>query len=137
MNITDLIRPLAARRRAASLSDAGHGASTSASERRTRGETLVETIALVDAIAGYGPPVIFVVGPWLLLALMLSAPFAVLLTLIAVMLLAAAVFGALIVAVLAPPYLLMRHLRSVRARRASSSDRAARLVPVRSTRVAA
>ena len=29
----------------------------------------------VGAIAGYGPPVIFLAGPWLLLALMLSGPF--------------------------------------------------------------
>ena len=113
MNTTELIRP--------------------PSERPTRGETVAETIPLVDAVAGYGPPVIFLVGPWLLLALMLSAPFAVLLTLIAVMLLAAAVLGALTAAVLAPAYLLTRHLRGVRARRASGSDRAAQLVPVRST----
>jgi hypothetical protein len=135
MNTTELIRPPAARRRAASLSDAGHNVSASASAYRTFGEMLVETIPLVGAIAGYGPPVIFLAGPWLLLALVLSAPFAVLLTLIAVMLLAAAVLGALTAAILAPPYLLMRHLGSVRARRAFSHDRAAHLVPVGSTRV--
>ena len=136
MNTTELIRPPAARRRAASLSDAGHGVSSSASEYPTFGEMLVETIPLVGAITGYGPPVIFLAGPWLLLALMLSAPFAVPVTLIAVMLLAAAVAGALTAAILAPPYLLMRHLSTVRARHASSSDRATQFVPARSTRVA-
>ena len=97
---------------------------------------LVETIPLVGAIAGYGPPVILLAGPWLLLALMLSGPFAFLLTLLAVMLVAAAVPVALTAAILAPPYLLIRRLRSVRARRAFSSDRATLLAPVRSTPVA-
>jgi hypothetical protein len=96
-------------------------------------EMLAETIPLIGAIAGYGPPVIFLAGPWLLLALMLSAPFAVLLTLVAVMLVAATV----LVALLAAPYLLIRHLRTYRARRAFSHDHAAALVPVGSTRVAA
>jgi hypothetical protein len=66
---------------------------------------------------------------------MLSAPFAVLLTLIAVMLVAATVLVALSAAILAAPYLLIRGLRG--ARRAFNSDRAAHLVPVGSTRVAA
>jgi len=100
-------------------------------------EMLAETIPLVGAIAGYGPPVIFLAGPWLLLALMLSAPFAVLLTLIAAMLVAATVLVALAAAIVAPPYLLVRRLRTHRARRAFSNDRAPRLVPIRSPRVAA
>jgi hypothetical protein len=137
MNTTELIRPPAALSRAMSPSGAGHNASTSVSEHRTFGEMLAETIPLVGVIAGYGPPVIFLAGPWLLLGLMLSAPFAVLLTLIAVMLLAATVLVALTAAILGAPYLLMRRLRGVRARRASRSDRAAQLVPVGSTRVAA
>jgi len=137
MNTTELIRPPAARRRAASLSGAGHNVSTSASEDPTFGAMLAETIPLIGAIAGYGPPVIFLAGPWLLLALMLSAPFAVLLTLIAAMLVAATVLVALTAATLVAPYLLIRGLRGYRARRAFSSDRVAHLVPVGSTRVAA
>jgi hypothetical protein len=48
----------------------------------TFGEMVAEVIPLIGVVAGYGPAVILVAGPWLLLALMLSAPFAVLLTLV-------------------------------------------------------
>jgi hypothetical protein len=109
-------------------------------ERPTFGGMIAELIPLVGAVAGYGPPVISLAGPWLLLALMLSAPFAVLLTLLAVMLVAATLLVALtaaIVAMLAAPSRLMRYRRDVRARRAFGTDRAAQLVPVGSTRVAA
>jgi hypothetical protein len=107
MNTTELIRPPAA---------------------PTLGQTIAELVPLVDTIAGYGPPVIFLAGPWLLLGLMLSAPFAVLLTLIAAMLLAAAVAVALVAALVAlvvAPYRLVR-----RARRAYGGERTAPLVPV-------
>ena len=137
MDTTELIRQPAARRRAASPSDAGHSVSTSAPESRTFGEMLVETIPLVGAIAGYGPPVILLAGPWVLLALMLSGPFAFLLTLVAVMLVAATVLVALTATILAAPYLLSRRLRTYRARRGFSNDHAAKLVPVGSTRVVA
>jgi hypothetical protein len=137
MNTTELIRPPAAPGRAASLSDAPHNASTSASERSAPGEMLAEIIPLVGVVAGEGPPVIFLAGPWLLLALMLSGPFAFLLTLVAVMVVAATVLVALTAAILAAPYLLIRCLRRYRARRAFSNDHAAQLVPVGSTRVAA
>jgi hypothetical protein len=136
MNTTALIRPPAAPGRAASTNDAAHNAATSASEHPTFGEMLAEIIPLVGAVAGYGPPVIFLAGPWLLLALMLSGPFAVLLTLVAVMLVAATLVIALAAAIFAAPYVLIRRLRSVRARRAFSTDRAPQLVSVASTRVA-
>jgi hypothetical protein len=106
MNTTELIRPPA---------------------EPTFGERVAEIVPLVDVIAGYGPPVIFLAGPWLLLGLMLSAPFAVLLTLIAAMVLAAAVLvavAAAIYAILTAPYRLMRRVRRVR-----HEDRAPQLVP--------
>jgi hypothetical protein len=103
----------------------------------TFGEMLAETIPLVGAIAGYGPPVVFVAGPWLLLALLLSAPFAVLLTLIAAMLLAAAAVVAVTAAIGAVPYVLIRGLRRYRARRALGSGHVPQLIPVGTTRVAA
>ena len=93
----------------------------------TFGETVAEIVPLVDTIAGYGPPVIFLAGPWLLLGLMLSAPFAVLLTLIAAMALAATIIVAItaaIYAILTAPYRLMRRVRAVR-----DEDRAPQLVP--------
>lgn len=126
MDTTELIGP-----------PAGHNVSPSAPEDPTFREMLAETIPLIAAIAGYGPPVIFLAGPWLLLTLMLSAPFAVLFTLIAVMLVAATVLTALAAAVVGAPYLLIRRLRAYRARRAFSSDRAVHLVPLGSTRVVA
>jgi hypothetical protein len=108
-----------------------------ASERPTSREMLAEAIPLIGAVAGYGPPVIFLAGPWLLLGLMLSGSFAFLLTLVTAMLVAATVLVALTAAILAAPYLLIRRLRSYRATRAFNNNRAARLVPVGSTRVVA
>jgi hypothetical protein len=123
MTTTELIRPTAA--------------PGSASEDRTFGEMLAEIVPLVGAIAGEGPPVIFLAGPWLLLALMLSGPFAFLVVLVVVMLLAVTVVVGLTAAIVATPYLLVRGLRSHRAHRAVSTEHAAHLVPVASTRVAA
>ena len=100
-------------------------------------EMLAETIPLIGAVAGYGPPVIFLAGPWLLLGLMLSGSFAFLLTLVTAMLVAATVLVALPAAIVAAPYLIVRRLRRARAARAFSTNRAARLVPVGSTRVVA
>ena len=137
MNTTELISPPAASGWAASLSDADHHASTSTSGPPHLGEVLAELTPLVGAVAGEGPPVIFLAGPWILLALILSGPFAFLLTLVAAMLLVATVVAALIAALVGVPYLLIRGLRSLRTRRAFSNDHAAQLVPVRSTGVAA
>jgi hypothetical protein len=137
MTTTALIRPPAAPGRAAPRSDAGHHASPSASEHPTFGETLAEIIPLIDAVAGYGPPVIFLAGPWLLFVLMLSGPFAFLVTLVVVMLAAATVLVALTAAILAVPYLLVRGLRGHRARHAFSNDHAAQPVPIEWPRVVA
>jgi hypothetical protein len=126
MNTTALITPPVA-----------PGASPAASQHRTVGETFGELIPLIDAIAGYGPPVIFLAGPWLLLGLMLSGAFAFLVTLVVFMVVAATILVALSAAILAGPYLLVRHLRGHRARHAFSNDHAARLVPIESPRVAA
>jgi hypothetical protein len=98
---------------------------------------LAETVPLVDVIAGSGPPVIFLAGPWLLLGLVLSGPFAFLLVLLAAMLAAATVLAALTAVIVGAPYLLVRQLRGYREQRAPSTGRAAQLVPVRSTRVPA
>jgi len=120
--------------------DPRRGAGAPASERSTFGETLAEIVPLVGFVPAYGPPAVFVLGPWLFLVLMLAGPFAFLLTWVVVMLVAATVLAALtaaILAILAAPYLLIRRLRRYRARRAFSNDPAAQLVPVGSTRVAA
>jgi membrane protein implicated in regulation of membrane protease activity len=123
MHTNALINPPAAPARSAPGIDAG-----------------AEILPLVDAVAGYGPPVIFLAGPGVLLALMLSGAFACLLVLVAVVVVAAAVLVAVpaaILAIVAAPYVLTRRLRSHRARRAPSHRRGAQLVPVGSPRVVA
>jgi hypothetical protein len=140
MNNTQLIRPPAAPGRAEPWSDARRNAPRSASEHPAFGETLAEIIPLIGAIPGAGPPVLFLAGPWLLFVLMLSGPFALLITLVVVVLVAATVLVALIaaiLAILAAPYLLVRRLRGHRAHHAFSHAHAAQLVPVESPRVAA
>ena len=107
----------------------------SASENRTFGEMLAELIPLIDAVPGEGPPVIVLVGPWLLLVLMLCGPFAFLLILVVCMIVAATVL-AFAVTLLAAPFLLVRRLRRHRARSALSGQ-APRLVRVESPRVVA
>ena len=69
---------------------------------------------LVGAIPFYGPPIVFVAGPWILLALLLAGPVALLMT-IAIALLAAGLLIVAIAVVVASPYLLVRHLRSAHA----------------------
>jgi hypothetical protein len=119
MHTTALITPESDPDRSASRIDAG-----------------AEILPLVDAVAGYGPPVLFVAGPWVLLALALSGPAALILTFVAVVLAAVVVLAALIgavVAIVVAPGLLVRRLRARRAFRA----RTARLVPAGSPRVIA
>jgi hypothetical protein len=77
----------------------------------TSGEVFDEAAAIIGAPAFFGPPVIFALGPWLLFVLLLIGPFALILTLLLV-LAAAAGLVAVIVAVIASPYLLVRHLRA-------------------------
>jgi len=91
---------------------------------------------VIGVIAVAGPPVIFVMGPWLLMALMLSGPFALL---VAVFLVAVALFAviALTLAILAAPYLLVRYALERRARRALSPEPVPPLVSIGSRQVAA
>jgi hypothetical protein len=69
------------------------------------------TAPVVDAPAFYGPPVIFVVGPWLLLVLLLIGPFALILTVVLALVVVAGLLTAFLT-VIASPYLLIRHLHS-------------------------
>lgn len=61
--------------------------------------------------AFFGPPIIFVLGPWLLLVFLLIGPLALLLTGLLVMAVAACLL-AVLGAVIASPYLLIRHIRA-------------------------
>ena len=78
-----------------------------------------ETLPLIGAIPLYGPPVVFFATPWILFALLLSGPFALLMTFV-IGLLAAGLLIAAVAAVAASPYLLVRHLRSAWARHSTA-----------------
>jgi hypothetical protein len=94
-------------------------------------DMLAETVPLADAIAGYGPPVFSLAGPWLLFVLALAGPFALVLTFI-LLLVVATLVVLLAGTIVASPYLVIRHLRRRRAVRVSVSRPAVRLVPARS-----
>ena len=84
---------------------------SASSGRPTWGETLIETAPIVGAPAFFGPPVTFVLGPWLLMVLLLIGPFALLVTFLLVLALAVSLL-AVFVAVIASPFLLVRHLHA-------------------------
>jgi hypothetical protein len=99
-------------------------------------DMLAEISALIDFVPFYGPPAVFLLGPWLLLVLMLAGPFAVLLTLVVGMIVVAAALAA-IVSILAAPYLLVRRILRSRARHVSVPSPAVHAVAIGSPRVAA
>ena len=82
----------------------------SSSKPPTVGARLDEILPLLDVIPEAGPPVLFVLGPWLFVVLMLIGPFVLLFT----MVLAAVIFVAVTGAMFALPYLLVHHLRKLR-----------------------
>jgi hypothetical protein len=77
-------------------------------------ETLTEAAAEAGAPAFYGPPVGFILGPWLLLVLLLVPPFAVVFTVGLVLAVGAALLAAL-AGLIASPYLVVRHVHALRA----------------------
>jgi hypothetical protein len=85
--------------------------SATQSDRPSPTEEFDDLGAVVGAPAFYGPPVAFLLGPWLLLGLLLAPPAAVLITLLLVAAVAAALL-ALLVAAVVSPYLLVRHVYS-------------------------
>ena len=97
------------------------------SNRPTAGARLDEILPLIGVIPVAGPPAILVAGPWLLLALMLAGPFALLVTFVVLLAAAAALIG-LIGAILAAPYALVRHLGRYWAAHASMPAPAPQLV---------
>jgi hypothetical protein len=92
-------RAIASRRGSVSLS------------RPTWAELLDERMAMIGAPAFFGPPIIFVLGPWLLVVFLLIGPLALLLTGLLVMAAATGLL-AVLAAVIASPYLLIRHLHA-------------------------
>jgi hypothetical protein len=77
----------------------------------TVGEIFDERAPLIGAPAFFGPPVISVLGPWLLLVLLLIGPFALILTAMLALAVVAVLLAVLAMAI-ASPYLLIRHLHA-------------------------
>ena len=94
------------------MSDACHRSS----RPETAGAMLDEIVPLIDVVPLFGPPIVFLAVPWLLCALLLAGPVALLMTIVIALIAA----GLLIVAIAAAPYLLIRHLRSAWAHRSTS-----------------
>jgi hypothetical protein len=136
MHTTELIRPPRAASAPESSPDERGNVPPSASEPPTVGETLAETVPLAGVIAGFGPPVVFLAGPWLLFVLALAGPFALVFTFV-VLLVAAALLVLLAGTILATPYLLVRHLRRHRTGHPSVGSPALQLVPAHSQRARA
>ena len=76
-------------------------------------ERLDEILPLLDFVPQAGPPVLFVLGPWLFVVLMLIGPF----VLVATLVFATVTFVGIAAAICAPPYLLVHHLRKTWRRR--------------------
>jgi hypothetical protein len=137
MTATELITPPDGSHTAEPSRDARADGHPSSSDQPTRGEMLAEIIPLVGVVVVAGPPVVLLAGPLVLFALLLVGPFVLVLTLVA-LLIGSTILVALIGAILASPYLLVRHLRERRAAaHSSSSAPAPRLVPAVSRRAAA
>ena len=102
---------------------------TRASAPPTLGEQLAEVLPLVGTVFVAGPPVLVAWAGTALFALMLAGPFALLVTLVVVVL-AAAALVALAGAILATPYLLVRHFGPRLAERRHLSEGSAPVAAV-------
>jgi hypothetical protein len=94
---------------------------------RTSGEMLEETLPLVGVIPVAGPPIALVAAPWLFVGLMLAGPFALLFTVVVVLVAAWAVVW-LIRVILTAPFRLFRDLQRDRAGHLSTSTPAAHVL---------
>ena len=81
-----------------------------------------ELSPLIGAVPVEGPAAILVAVPWIFLAAVLAGPFALLFTFVLVALAIALVLGA-VAAIVASPFLLVRHARAAEARREASRER--------------
>jgi hypothetical protein len=89
--------------------ESGRGAPPHGSRPPTFAEVAADIVPVIGVILVAGPPVIFIAGPWVLLCLMLTAPFAVLVAYVAIPVAAAALLATLI-GICATPYLVLRGL---------------------------
>jgi hypothetical protein len=107
MSSTAHMKPVLVERPNTPTSEARSSGHAAGSDGPTFGEIVDEILPITDVVFVAGPPVIFVAVPWLLLALMLSGPFAVLVALM-VLLAGVVVLFAAIVAIVATPCLVVR-----------------------------
>jgi hypothetical protein len=112
MTSTQLINPPGGSHAAEPSREARAAAHPSSAEHPGRGDVLREIVPVVGVVAG--PPVVLLAGPLVLFALIVAGPFLLMLTFVA-LLMASTVVVALIGAILASPYLLVRHVRERRA----------------------
>jgi hypothetical protein len=96
------------------------------------GEMRDEIRPLIGAVVVAGPPMVFLAGPLTVGTLMLAGPFALMVTLVLVAIVAAAALVALAGVIVAAPYLLVRHLRGHRRREVHAAAPARHLVALRS-----
>jgi hypothetical protein len=95
----------------------------------TRSDVLADVLPVIGTVYVAGPPILFAWAGTVLFALMLAGPFALLVTLVAVVVAAAALL-ALAGAILATPYLLIRHFRLRLANRRDPSEGSAPIATV-------
>jgi hypothetical protein len=103
--------------------------SPTASGPPSLGDQLADVLPIIGTVYVAGPPILLAWAGTVLFALMLAGPFALLVTLV-VVLVAAAALVALAGAILATPYLLMRHLRLRLAKRRRVSEVSAPIATV-------
>ena len=106
-----------------------------ASGPRTRGDLLADVLPVFETVYVAGPPVLVAWAGTVLFALMLAGPFALLVTFV-VVLAAAAALVTLAGAILASPYLLVRHLRLRLAKRRRVSEVSAPIATIVAARAA-
>jgi len=95
----------------------------------TLGDQLAEVLPIVDTVYVAGPPLLVAWAGTVLFALMLAGPFALLVTLVAVFA-AAAALVTLAGAILATPYLLIRHFHQRLAERRHLAEGSAPIATV-------
>ena len=101
----------------------------------TRGDLFAEVLPLVGTVFVAGPPVLVAWAGTVLFALMLAGPVALLVAIV-VVLAAAAALVTLAGAILASPYLLVRHLRLRLAERRRVSEVSAPIATIVAARAA-
>jgi hypothetical protein len=115
--------------------DAAPCALPSPIQRPTFGEMLDDVLPVIGVVFVAGPPVVFVAAPWLLLALMLSGPFALMVAFVVAGLVAAALLVTL-AALLAAPFVLARRLHRRYRESQVLSGRESQVLSVPTTQVA-